>query len=114
MFIDRAYIFLIQVGDLRLRQPDRLVLQSTLDTRAPILCLIEDDFGLGQCVITHLVGISRICADNGLSAYCIGPATPIGGLLERQRFSNAEVTLAANQPNFRLIQYSLHKSTSIL
>jgi hypothetical protein len=43
-----------QLGDERLRQPDRLVLEPALDAGAAVLRLVEDDarlrrFGHGGC-----------------------------------------------------------------
>lgn len=37
-----------QLGDLRLGQPQRFALKATLNTRAAIFSLIEDDVGLRQ------------------------------------------------------------------
>ena len=42
-----------QFGDLRLRQPDRLVLQPALDTRSTILRLVEEDLGLRERIVGH-------------------------------------------------------------
>jgi hypothetical protein len=47
VLVDRAHILLKQVGDERLRQPQRLILKPALDARAAILGLVKDDSGSG-------------------------------------------------------------------
>ena len=42
-----------QLGYERLRQPQVLVLKPALDAGAAILCLVEDDFGIGQRFFAH-------------------------------------------------------------
>ena len=44
-----------QVRHLRLRQPDRFLLQPHLQAGAPVLRLVEDDRGWGRWCVTHFV-----------------------------------------------------------
>jgi hypothetical protein len=53
MLIDRPHVLVKQLGDQRLRQPDRLVFETALDARASILRLVEDYRGLRLLVVRH-------------------------------------------------------------
>jgi hypothetical protein len=47
VLVDRAHVLLEQLGQLPLRQPDRLVLQPHLNARPVVLRLVKNDFRLG-------------------------------------------------------------------
>ena len=53
VLVDRPHVLLEQLGDERLRQPDRLVLEAALDARAAIFRLVKDDAGLGHVFVRH-------------------------------------------------------------
>jgi hypothetical protein len=59
MFINRRHRYLKQLRDKCLRQPDRFIFKTALNTRPPVLGLVEDDFGLGQGFVTH--GRTSLC-----------------------------------------------------
>jgi hypothetical protein len=58
MQIDVGNRRLEKLGYLRLRQPQRFILEPALNAGTPILGLIEQEFGLGQRLSRHAI-ISR-------------------------------------------------------
>ena len=68
MLVDRPNVLLEQLGDLCLRQPDRLVLKTAVDARSTILGLIEKNLAFGrkqghrhgECPDAFLVTASRV------------------------------------------------------
>jgi hypothetical protein len=53
VLVDRPHILLEQLRNECLRQPDRLVFEPALESRAPILRLVEDYARLGRWFIGH-------------------------------------------------------------
>lgn len=67
VLVDRADVLLEELGQQRLRQPERLALEATLDARPAVLGLLEDETGAG------LGGVGK-----GRGGRCHGPPWETG------------------------------------
>ena len=53
VLVDRPHILLEQLGNERLRQPDRFILKAALNARPAILCLVKNDARLWRWFVWH-------------------------------------------------------------
>jgi hypothetical protein len=70
MLVNRMHIFLKKFSHQRLRQPNGFALQSVLNARATILCLVESDFGLGCGLFSHPIHALSSSLPAAVVSYC--------------------------------------------
>jgi hypothetical protein len=48
-----------QFGNLSLSKPQGLIVKTALDAGTPVFGLVEDEFGLGQGLVAHIISPNR-------------------------------------------------------